>query len=253
MARLIVCAALAAGVLGSASPAVAQAPGAPGLAITTSGPVDAVAGELLTYALRVTNTGTTAFGADTLLVTVAQCQAPPVLVSTGDDVSPATLDPGESWAFQCQVQTAAGQTSVRATGEVTGGDAAGRVLTASGSFTTALGQPAGAVSPSAVVSGLGRLTGTVGCAASRYAVASVSGRQIRRVVFFVNGRRARTLATPNAGASYRLRLATRSLRYGTYRVGALITFVPQAQTQPTTLTLQFSRCRPRLVRPTFAG
>ncbi|HEY5142380.1 MAG TPA: hypothetical protein VII98_02650 [Solirubrobacteraceae bacterium] len=57
MARLILCAALAAGLLGAAEPAAAQTAGAAGLAITTAGPPEAVAGELLTYELQVGMSG----------------------------------------------------------------------------------------------------------------------------------------------------------------------------------------------------
>ena len=202
MARLILCAALAAGLLGAAEPAAAQTAGAAGLAITTAGPPEAVAGELLTYELQVSSIGTTAFGADAVLVSAAQCQAPPALVSTADDDTPATLDPGERRTFRCQVLTSVGETSLEVTGAVSATDVTGTTVSVAAPFTTQLRQPATAVSPVAVVSGVARLTGTVGCVAARHAVAAVE---------------------------------------------------PEARTPAGTLTLRFSRCRPRVVRPTFAG
>ncbi len=251
--RLILPAAVAAALLATAPAVVAQTGGTPGIAITTSGPASAVAGEILTYELGVTNTGDTAFSAGVVIVSDALCQAPPTLVSTNGDGSPTTLDPGDRWTYRCQVQTAAGQTAVDDIGEVDVTDVAGTVRTASAQFTTTLSRPVAAVSPVVAVSGLGRLAGTVGCAAARYARASVTGRQIQRVVFSLNGRVTRTLTKPNVGSAYQLRLRTRSLRYGAYEVRVVVTFRPAAKTKPRTLELQFSRCRPRIVRPTFTG
>lgn len=226
---------------------------APGIAIEKSGPATALAGELLTYDLKVTNTGNTAFNDGMVVLTDAQCQAPPALLSKNGDATPAELNPGESWNYQCQVQTQAGQVEVNNVGEVKGTDAGGKVVTASAAARTTLTPPAAAVSPTAVVSGRSQLTGTVGCATQRYAKASVTGRQIKSVAFYVNGKKVKTLARPNIGSKYQLRMTTKSLQFGAYKVRAVVTFKPAAKTKAKTLRLQFSRCEPRVVQPKFTG
>lgn len=98
-----------------------------------------------------------------------------------------------------------------------------------------------------------RLTGTVGCATARYASASISGSQVRRVTFYVNGRKVKTLTGANAGTSYRLRYRTAGLRNGSYAVRARVEFSKASGAKPRTFGLQFSRCSRRAVQPTFTG
>lgn len=105
----------------------------------------------------------------------------------------------------------------------------------------------------AVRRGTARISGTVGCASARYASASVFGRQIARVTFYVNGRKVKTLTSADASGAFRLRYRTRSLKAGTYRVRARVEFRASSGTRPRTLSLQFSRCKARSVRPVFTG
>lgn len=95
--------------------------------------------------------------------------------------------------------------------------------------------------------------GTVGCASAKYASATVYGRQIARVTLYVNGRRTRTLTRANAKGGFRLRYRTRSLAVGTYRVRARAEFKAASGTRPRTLSLRFSRCAARSVKPKFTG
>jgi hypothetical protein len=125
--------------------------------------------------------------------------------------------------------------------------------------------PSGTVSPSGDVApvtpsggvtvrkGNARISGTVGCVSSTYAVAAVRGSSIRRVTFFVNGRKVRTLTKPNSGSQFRYRARSGTLAYGAYRVRAKVEFVAASGTKAKTLSLQFSRCKPRVVRPQFTG
>ena len=98
-----------------------------------------------------------------------------------------------------------------------------------------------------------RLSGTVGCATARYASASITGSQVRRVTFYVNGRMVKTLSSPNAAKAYRLRYLTRGLRNGSYAVRARVEFSKASGAKPRTFRLQFSRCSRRAVSPTFTG
>jgi hypothetical protein len=117
----------------------------------------------------------------------------------------------------------------------------------------------GAVSPVGASGGVtqrrgtARISGTVGCAAAKFASVSVSGRQIRRVTFTVNGKKAKTLTKPNAGSNYRLTYRVSGLPVGAYKVNAKVEFTAASGTNARNLRLQFSRCKPRVVRPTFTG
>jgi len=81
----------------------------------------------------------------------------------------------------------------------------------------------------------------------------VTGAHIRKVTFIVNGRVVRTLTRANRAGGYQLTLATSSLSYGPHRVRAVVQFASNAVPRSRTLSLQFSRCRARVVTPTFAG
>lgn len=113
--------------------------------------------------------------------------------------------------------------------------------------------PGGGTAVPAARPGTARISGTVGCATAKYASATVHGRQIARVTFFVNGRKAKTMTRANVNGAFRLRYRTRELRVGAYRVRARVEFKAASGTRPRTLSLQFSRCGARSVQPTFTG
>lgn len=99
-----------------------------------------------------------------------------------------------------------------------------------------------------------RLRTSVGCVTKAYARAVVSGRNIRRVTYYVNGRKHRRLTRPNSGSRYVVRWRMRTLRYGTYKVRAVVVFRSGASRKSRTLTSQFSRCQPRRqIQPSFTG
>lgn len=117
----------------------------------------------------------------------------------------------------------------------------------------------GNVSPSGASGGVtqrrgtARISGTVGCATGNYATVAVTGSKIKKVTYTVNGKKVKTLTKPNAGSKYQLRYRTRSLKAGAYKVNAKVEFVSSSGTKAKNLKLQFSRCTPRVVRPTFTG
>jgi hypothetical protein len=101
--------------------------------------------------------------------------------------------------------------------------------------------------------GTARLRGTVGCATAQYANAYITGSQIRRVTFYVNGKKVKTVSKPDAVRRYLLRYTVKPLKIGSYKVRARVEFTPASRTSAKTFNLQFSRCAPRGVLPTFTG
>jgi len=81
--------------------------------------------------------------------------------------------------------------------------------------------------------------------------ASVSGSRIESVAFFVDGKKVKTVTTPNSGASYTLAMSCAHLGFGTHRARAAVTFETGVSPQHRTLVFQITRTRP--VRPQFAG
>ena len=76
---------------------------------------------------------------------------------------------------------------------------------------------------------------------------------MRRVTFYVNGRKVKTLSGPNAGKAYRLRYLTKGLSNGSYAVRARVEFSKASGAKARTFGLQFSRCSRRAVLPSFTG
>jgi uncharacterized repeat protein (TIGR01451 family) len=118
----------------------------PEIAIEKVGPATATFGDTLHYTLYVTNPGGVPFPESDVKVTDPVCDAAPTLVSkhgpSGNDSSPATLDPGDTWVYTCShATTPAGTpctpTSVDNTGDVTG-TAAGTVVRDDDTISTIL-------------------------------------------------------------------------------------------------------------------
>ena len=86
-------------------------PHTPAIAIEKTGPTVATAGSTLRYTLYVTNPGDVPLQASTVQVSDPACDQPPALVAKagqhGKDRSPRTLDPGDTWTYQCSHKTAA--------------------------------------------------------------------------------------------------------------------------------------------------
>src|SRR3954471_17339716 len=210
----------------------------PGIKIVKSGPATATAGALLTYTLDVTNPGETSFAAAAVAVTDATCNAAPARQSTNGDATPDALDPGDQWTYTCQVQTAAGQTSVVNVADVTGTDQNDEVVTDEDTFTTTLTQPtppsnpplpsppvtptvtatsqapaqqvAGVTLTSRPERGTAAFRGPRACPTTRSVTASVTGRQIRRVTFFVRGHKVKTATKADGNGRFTLYIPTES-------------------------------------------
>src|SRR4051812_6436510 len=252
----------------------------PGIEIVKSGPATATAGALLTYTLDVTDPGDTAFAAADVAVTDAKCKAAPALQSSNGDATPDVLDPGDRWTYTCQVQTAAGQTSVVNVADARGTDENGKVVTDEDTFTTTLTQPQPpsnpqppvippvtptvtpqATAPAQQVAGVtaraprgtAALRGPRACPRTASVAATVTGRQIRRVTFFVRGKRVKTLTEADRNGRWTLKVRTSSLRRGANAVVARVQFSAASGTKTRSLRITVTRCAARAVQPQFTG
>jgi hypothetical protein len=111
-------------------------------------------------------------------------------------------------------------------------------------------QPTPTPTPVALT-GSARLHTSQGCMAANRTKASVSGSRIESVAFFVDGRKIKTVTTPNSGRSFALTMSCAHLGFGTHRARAAVTFETGVSPQHRTLVFQITRTRP--VRPQFAG
>jgi hypothetical protein len=111
-------------------------------------------------------------------------------------------------------------------------------------------QPAPAPAPPAL-HGSAKLRTSQGCLAQNRAQASVNGRQIESVAFFVDGRKVRTVFAPDESRRFTFAMSCSRLRFGTHRARATVAFKSGVSPASRTLVFQITRSRP--VRPQFAG
>jgi hypothetical protein len=115
--------------------------------------------------------------------------------------------------------------------------------------------PQSGVSPTAGSSGSpasATIHGPTGCATKNFNV-TVTGKQIRKVVFFLNGKRIKTLSKPNAGRAFRLPVRPGTLKRGTHHITATATFTKASGARPRTLRVTFLRCARAASSPQFTG
>jgi uncharacterized repeat protein (TIGR01451 family) len=228
----------------------------PAVAIDKTGPATATAGDLVAYTLNITNPGNVSYADPLVVVGDPLCQAPPALVSKNGDGTPATFDPGDRWTYTCSVQTAVGQTQVDNVATVTATDRTGASATAHAPFTTVMAQPQVAVLPatvSKVTPGSAKLRGPTGCPTSAATKATVTGKRITKVTFYVDGKKFKTVTRPDSMGRWSVTLKPKTLPYGSHKVRATIQFAADSGTKAKTLSLTFNRCRPAIVNPKFTG
>jgi hypothetical protein len=119
--------------------------------------------------------------------------------------------------------------------------------------TTPARQPQSAVSPAQARPGSATLHGPKGCPTSNVVAATVSGRRIVKVTFYVDNKKVKTLTKPNKGRRWSLSVAMRKVAYGSHRVTAKVEFAKSSGTPTKTLRLAFNRCGASNVRPQFTG
>jgi len=223
----------------------------PAIDIEKTGPATATVGDVLDYTLVIANPGDVPFPAQNVVVTDPKCTQPPVLQTKGADATPNTFDPGDSWTYSCSAETAGLQPGTfvnRAT--VTGTDGNGRRVSDVDDFPTDLA--AQAVIPGKVVNGTARLSGPSGCVKKPFD-ATVRGRRIAKVTFYVDGRKAATRNAKPGQRAFKYKVRPGGLGRGVHRVTARVQFVAASETKSRTLRLSFQRCARQVVTPRFTG
>ena len=123
-----------------------------------------------------------------------------------------------------------------------------------GTSPTTNASPQIAVSPARVRPGSARLRGPSGCPTTSAVAATVTGRRIVKVTFYVDNKKVKTLTKANAsGGRWVLPMNVKRFAFGSHRVQARIQFARSSQTRARTLRLSFSRCHPANVTPKFTG
>ncbi len=259
----------------------------PAIKVVKDGPATAHSGDQLTFSYTVTNPG------DVPLtnVTATDDKCSP-LTRTGD-TSDATLDPGDTWTYTCSyaIQWSEGDANpvvntVTTCGMPPGGGGAppggggspvcdtdqhsttivppatpttppaspDTPASASGTAPTSGQPPQIAVSPVRVRPGSATLRGPSGCPTTSAVAATVSGRRIVKVTFYVDNKKVKTLTQPNkSGGRWVLPMNVKRFAFGSHRVQARIEFARSSQTKSRTLRMSFSRCHPANVKPKFTG
>ena len=269
-------------------------PGSPAIAIEKTGPILATAGDTLHYTLYVTNPGDVPLPAATVKVSDRACDKPPALVGKadagGDDGSPRTLDPGDTWTYQCSNKTTA-PTADCTPSIVTNiasatGEAAETTVSDDASIATILRCPGGLTEPSlplplptqpgppvptpspnpappapAPVVSAGRApptAGRIGVAGLRVRGGCVArpsqvlleGTHISQIRVTVDGRQVREDTLEIL--QRRASVLPKLFDPGRHRVSVGVTFERGSGTPPVTLTRNVTICAPPH-RPNFTG
>jgi hypothetical protein len=110
------------------------------------------------------------------------------------------------------------------------------------------------VSPARVVPGNAKMMGPRVCTRSNAVAATVTGKRIVKVTFYVDGHKVKTLTKPNAkGGAWKLPINIRKVGFGSHRLIAKVQFAKSSGTKARTLRLSFSRCASAAAQPKFTG
>jgi len=102
-----------------------------------------------------------------------------------------------------------------------------------------------------VVHGSAKLRTSQGCLTKDRAKASVSGKAITSVAFYVDGKKVKTVSSPDSSGRYMLTMSCAQLSFGTHRARAAVSF--ESGATPTRKTLMFQITRSPAASPQFAG
>jgi hypothetical protein len=111
-----------------------------------------------------------------------------------------------------------------------------------------------AVSPAVVRPGSAKLSVPSGCRRTGAVAATVSGRRIVKVTFYVDGKKVKTLTKANGkNGTWVLPLNVKRLSFGAHRVRVSVQFAKSSQTKVKTLRVSFDRCHAAAATPKFTG
>jgi hypothetical protein len=244
-------------------------PPKPAIQLEKTGAASAAAGSTFTYSFKATNTGNVTL--TNVVLTDDKCQATLTPVPPAD----ATLAVGESQDYTCTVVAPAGPAQVDNVAKVCGDFDADDVEPVTvcdddpHTFTVPppgtppqnpppavtpnvvppATTPDGGVLPESVLSGRAQLRGPSGCVKQAFR-ASVSGRSIASVTFFVDGRRVKQV---RRGSAFTLEVNPSKYGLGRHKIVALVRFRAQSGTKARKLPLTFRRCAQGAVAPRFTG
>jgi hypothetical protein len=102
-----------------------------------------------------------------------------------------------------------------------------------------------------VEAGTARLAGASGCQRKAFRV-KVSGKQIRKVVFTIDGKRVKKVSASASGTVYSITVHPNSYKAGSHLVTAKVTFTAASNTRSKTMRVRFARCI-RTTAPAFTG
>ena len=123
-----------------------------------------------------------------------------------------------------------------------------------GSGTAPSSQPPQiAVSPARVRPGSARLRGPSGCPTTSAVAATVTGRRIVQVTFYVDSKKVKTLTSQHERRALGAADERQAVRLRHPPRAARIQFARSSQTRSRTLRLSFNRCHPADVTPKFTG
>jgi hypothetical protein len=102
-----------------------------------------------------------------------------------------------------------------------------------------------------IVHGSAKLSTSQGCLTKDRAKATVSGKAIASVAFYVDGKKVKTVSSPDSSGRYTLTMSCAHLGFGTHRARAAVSF--ESGATPTSKTLLFQITRSTATSPQFAG
>jgi hypothetical protein len=215
----------------------------------------AVAGSVVHFTIAVTNTGNTDYVQYTFTDTTCIGGATRSGTNAGDTV----FNAGDTWTYDCSMQTAVGQTLAENTASATGKNSDDKSVTGTDAASIPLTQPAttgggetpgGGVLPEETLSGRAQLRGPSGCVKKAFR-ARVTGRSIASVSFFVDGKLVKRFTGQRA--SYSIKVRPKALGFGRHKIVARVVFLAASGTKARRLPLTFRRCARQAVAPRFTG
>jgi hypothetical protein len=100
--------------------------------------------------------------------------------------------------------------------------------------------------------GSAKLLGPTGCVSKAFN-ARVTGVNVAKVVFTLDGKKIKTLTKPNVGTAFSVRVNPAKFRIGVHRMVATTTFKAATKKKAQTMRLSFQRCAKKLAAPRFTG
>jgi hypothetical protein len=101
--------------------------------------------------------------------------------------------------------------------------------------------------------GFARMTAKTGCVTGGGFSARVRGKNMQRIVFLLDGKRVKAVASPRSNRSYSYRVNAAKLTLGGHTIAARVIFRAGSGTRAKTIRLSFQRCAKQLRAPSFTG